>query len=90
VRGAVLHGLSRSGVSDTIVVDSRISRFHYGTLVNKLPFNPVEDDLRDLEYSTYDRAFIAADQTEWFVQIVRAFARSPSFAQVEMLTGYSG
>ncbi|SPJ73282.1 uncharacterized protein FTOL_03012 [Fusarium torulosum] len=69
VRGAVLHGLSRSGVSDTIVVDSRISRFHYGTLVNKMPFNPVEDDPRDLEYSTYDRAFIAADQTEWFVQI---------------------
>ncbi|KAM0346115.1 hypothetical protein ACHAPU_005884 [Fusarium lateritium] len=69
LRGAVLHGLSRSGVSDTIVVDSRISRFHYGTLVNKLPFNPVEDDPRDLEYSTYDREFIAADQTEWFVQI---------------------
>ncbi|KIL91045.1 hypothetical protein FAVG1_05741 [Fusarium avenaceum] len=69
LRGAVLHGLSRSGVSDTIVVDSRISRFHYGTLVNKVPFNPVEDDPRDREYSTYDRAFIAADQTEWFVQI---------------------
>ncbi|KAH7251823.1 hypothetical protein BKA59DRAFT_525165 [Fusarium tricinctum] len=69
LRGAVLHGLSRSGVSDTIVVDSRVSRFHYGTLVNKVPFNPVEDDPRDREYSTYDRAFIAADQTEWFVQI---------------------
>ncbi|KAM0205863.1 hypothetical protein ACHAQI_008693 [Fusarium lateritium] len=69
LRGAVLHGLSRSGMSDTIVVDSRISRFHYGTLVNKVPFNPVEDDPRDREYSTYDRAFIAADQTEWFVQI---------------------
>ncbi|KAF5669821.1 Hsp70 chaperone protein [Fusarium heterosporum] len=69
LRGAVLHGLSRSGVSDTIVVDSRISRFHYGTLVNKLPFNPVEDDPRDREYSAYDREFIAADQTEWFAQI---------------------
>ncbi|KAF4998502.1 hypothetical protein FGRMN_3121 [Fusarium graminum] len=69
LRGAVLHGLSRSGVSDTIVVDSRISRFHYGTLVNKLPFSPIEDDPRDREYSAYDREFIAADQTEWFVQI---------------------
>ncbi|RBR15103.1 uncharacterized protein FIESC28_07419 [Fusarium coffeatum] len=71
LRGAVLHGLSRTGLNDSItaVVTSRISRHNYGTVFNDCPFDANKHDIRDREYCIYDKAYIAVDQTEWYVGI---------------------
>ncbi|XEU96392.1 hypothetical protein FSHL1_001677 [Fusarium sambucinum] len=71
LRGAVLHGLSRTGFADSItaVVDSRISRHNYGTVFNDSPFDEQKHDVRDREYCPYDKNWIAVDQTEWYIGI---------------------
>ncbi|GKU03001.1 heat shock 70 kda protein 12b [Fusarium langsethiae] len=71
LRGAVLHGLSRTGLADSItaVVDSRISRHNYGTVFNDCPFDAQKHDIRDREYCPYDKKWIAVDQTEWYIGI---------------------
>ncbi|RGP70175.1 heat shock 70 kda 12b [Fusarium longipes] len=71
LRGAVLHGLSKAGLADSItaVVDSRISRHNYGTVFNDCPFDMNKHDIRDREYCPYDKDWIAVDQTEWYIGI---------------------
>ncbi|KAF4962299.1 hypothetical protein FSARC_9617 [Fusarium sarcochroum] len=71
VRGAVLHGMARSGLTESIsvAVDSRVSRHSYGTLVNILPFDPKEHDAKDRVYCEGHQEFLAVEQTQWFVEI---------------------
>ncbi|KAJ4249431.1 hypothetical protein NW762_012286 [Fusarium torreyae] len=71
VRGAVLHGMARSGLTESIsvAVDSRVSRHSYGTLVNILPFDPKEHDTKDRVYCEGHQEFLAVEQTQWFVEI---------------------
>lgn len=72
VRGAVYHGLIRSNLSDnlTVSVESRISRYSYGTLVNAMPFDAEMHDRKDRFYCSENQAWLAANQTMWFVNIV--------------------
>ncbi|KAJ4323450.1 hypothetical protein N0V84_004322 [Fusarium piperis] len=71
VRGAVYHGLIRSNLSDnlTVAVESRISRYSYGTLVNAMPFDPEMHEQADRFYCSENQAWLAANQTIWFVGI---------------------
>ncbi|KAF4446399.1 hypothetical protein F53441_9967 [Fusarium austroafricanum] len=71
LRGAVLHGQARSRLTDaiTVVVDSRISRHSYGTLVNIIPFDPNEHNQKDRMWCEAQQEFLAVEQTEWFVKI---------------------
>ncbi|KAF4459287.1 Heat shock 70 kDa 12B [Fusarium albosuccineum] len=74
VRGAVLHGQMRRGMSDSvaIAVESRICRYSYGTLVDIIPF---EDELhapQDRHFCPVNNVFLAANQTRWFVHVGEA------------------
>ncbi|KAM0434569.1 hypothetical protein ACHAPT_003666 [Fusarium lateritium] len=71
VRGAVFHGLIRSKMSDnlTVAVESRISRYSYGTLINAMPFDATMHDQADRFYCSVNQAWLAANQTLWFVDI---------------------
>ncbi|QPC64689.1 hypothetical protein HYE67_006920 [Fusarium culmorum] len=90
LRGAVLHGLSRTGLADSItaVVDSRISRHNYGTVFNDCPFDIKKHDIRDREYCPYDKNWIAVDQTEWYIGIGDAVStyKPASFSCYQALT----
>ncbi|EKJ75667.1 hypothetical protein FPSE_04168 [Fusarium pseudograminearum CS3096] len=90
LRGAVLHGLSRTGLADSItaVVDSRISRHNYGTVFNDCPFDFKKHDIRDREYCPYDKNWIAVDQTEWYIGIGDAVStyKPASFSCYQALT----
>ncbi|KAM5351656.1 hypothetical protein ACJ41O_004379 [Fusarium nematophilum] len=80
IRGAVLHGLAEKGLTDSIAVqvDSRISRYNYGTLFNILPFEEDEHHHKDRQYCPVNQDFLAVDQTKWFVEIGEAVsARVP-------------
>ncbi|KAF4966515.1 hypothetical protein FZEAL_10639 [Fusarium zealandicum] len=71
-RGAVLHGLAQTKLTNSIsvAVDSRISRFSYGTLVNILPFDKDDHDSKDRVYCEEHQEFLAVEQTSWHVEIV--------------------
>ncbi|KAF5005551.1 hypothetical protein FDECE_8012 [Fusarium decemcellulare] len=74
VRGAVLHGQMRRGMSDSvaIAVESRICRYSYGTLVDIIPF---EDELhapQDRHFCPVNNVFLAANQTRWFAHVGEA------------------
>ncbi|KAJ3527025.1 hypothetical protein NM208_g10913 [Fusarium decemcellulare] len=74
VRGAVLHGEMRGGMSDSVAVavESRICRYSYGTLVDIIPF---EDELHapeDRHFCPVNNVFLAANQTRWFVHVGEA------------------
>ncbi|KAF5607897.1 heat shock 70 kDa 12B [Fusarium subglutinans] len=71
LRGAVLHGLARTNHTSSIkvTVASRVSRHSYGTLVNILPFDAKEHDVKDRVWDDGQREFLAVEQTRWFVEI---------------------
>lgn len=71
-RGAVIKGLSDSGVSDAFKIDvgSRISRANYGTLLNLFPFEEGKDDPRDRAWCPVQQGFLAVNQVEWFLKTV--------------------
>ncbi|EEU45996.1 uncharacterized protein NECHADRAFT_79049 [Fusarium vanettenii 77-13-4] len=58
VRGAVYHGLVRSNMTDNINVsiESRISRYSYGTLVNAMPFDATMHEQEDRFYCSANQA----------------------------------
>ncbi|KAL6356472.1 hypothetical protein LRP88_10069 [Fusarium phalaenopsidis] len=71
VRGAVYHGLVRSKMSDnlSVAIESRISRYSYGTLVNAMPFDATMHEQEDRFYCSGNQAWLAGNQTMWFVDI---------------------
>ncbi|KAI8671215.1 hypothetical protein NCS57_00595700 [Fusarium keratoplasticum] len=71
VRGAVYHGLVRSKMTDNlnVSIESRISRYSYGTLVNAMPFDATMHEQEDRFYCSANQAWLAANQTMWFVDI---------------------
>ncbi|KAL2694137.1 hypothetical protein Neosp_000709 [[Neocosmospora] mangrovei] len=71
VRGAVHHGLVRSNLTDNINVsiESRVSRYSYGTLVNAMPFDEKMHRQEDRFFCSANQAWLAANQTMWFVDI---------------------
>ncbi|KAI8720957.1 hypothetical protein NCS52_00541900 [Fusarium sp. LHS14.1] len=71
VRGAVHHGLVRSNLTDNINVsiESRVSRYSYGTLVNAIPFDETMHEQEDRFYCPANQAWLAGNQTMWFVDI---------------------
>ncbi|RSM02208.1 hypothetical protein CEP52_008083 [Fusarium oligoseptatum] len=71
VRGAVYHGLLRSNMSDnlSVSVESRVSRYSYGTLVNAMPFDATMHEQEDRFYCSANQAWLAGNQTMWFVDI---------------------
>lgn len=73
VRGAVYHGLIRSKMTDSlnVSIESRISRYSYGTLVNAMPFDATMHEQEDRFYCSANQVWLAANQTMWFVDIVR-------------------
>ncbi|KAF5020932.1 hypothetical protein F66182_7037 [Fusarium sp. NRRL 66182] len=82
LRGVVLHGLARTGLTDSIsvAVQSRISRHSYGTLVNILPFDADEHDPKDRVYCQEHQEFLAVEQTKWFVRIGESVSTHDPFA----------
>ncbi|KAF4338548.1 heat shock 70 kDa 12B [Fusarium beomiforme] len=76
LRGAVLHGLAQTNMTDsiTVAVASRVSRHSYGTLVNILPFDSKEHDSKDRVWDEVHQEFLAVEQTEWFVEIGESIA----------------
>lgn len=73
VRGAVYHGLVRSKMTDNlnVSIESRVSRYSYGTLVNAMPFDATMHEQEDRFYCSANQAWLAGNQTMWFVDIVR-------------------
>ncbi|KAJ4236000.1 hypothetical protein NW759_001086 [Fusarium solani] len=71
VRGAVYHGLVRSKMTDNlnVSIESRVSRYSYGTLVNAMPFDATMHEQEDRFYCSANQAWLAGNQTMWFVDI---------------------
>ncbi len=56
----------------SVQVNSRKARVSYGTLCNILPWDADEHDPADKVWSNAQQTFLAVDQTQWFVHIVRS------------------
>ncbi|RSL70212.1 hypothetical protein CEP53_001940 [Fusarium sp. AF-6] len=90
VRGAVYHGLLRSNMSDnlSVAIESRVSRYSYGTLVNAMPFDATMHEQEDRFYCSANQAWLAGNQTmcpddEVVVDIVFSDAEKPPKRQDE-------
>ncbi|EQL00080.1 actin-like ATPase domain-containing protein [Ophiocordyceps sinensis CO18] len=67
-RGAVLRGFGKCSQSPSTMVDARVARASYGTLMNVLPWDATEHDARDRQWCKLQQEFLAMDQTQWFIR----------------------
>ncbi|UPK90041.1 hypothetical protein LCI18_000976 [Fusarium solani-melongenae] len=56
-----------------VSIESRISRYSYGSLVNAMPFDETMHEQEDRFYCSVNQAWLAANQTMWFVNIPHKF-----------------